>query len=65
MHWLDIFYLSLVITAFTGFALARAYFVHWDGPAQSDRAQADSPAKPAPAQARPKAANAERILEHA
>ena len=55
MHWLDIFYLTLVITAFTGFALTLAYFFHWAGPAQSGSAQVDSPAKPASARAKPKA----------
>jgi hypothetical protein len=65
MHWLDIFYLTLVVTAFTGFALTLAYFFHWAGPAQSGSAQVDSPAKPASARAKPKAPIAERILEHA
>jgi hypothetical protein len=64
MSWVDIFYLTLVITAITGFALALAYFSHGAVQPQAGRGRDDGPPKQAPTQVKPKAP-VERVPEHA
>jgi len=65
MSWVDIFYLTLVIAAFTGFAISLAYFSHRKVQPQAESGRADGLPRPAPAHVRPKAPVVEKIPEHA
>jgi len=66
MSSVDIFYLVLVLCAFTGFAIALAYFSDQDLKFRTARQRAeDQASKPAMKPATPKAAPVERIREHA
>ena len=66
MSSVDIFYLALVVCAFTGFALALAYFSHQDLKVRTARQRAEEDAsKQAAKQPKPKTPVVERTLEHA
>jgi hypothetical protein len=65
MSWVDIFYLTLVLCALSGFAIALAYFSQQDLRYRNERQKAENAAKPAPQPVKPKTPTAEKILEHA
>jgi hypothetical protein len=65
MSWVDIFYLTLVLCALAGFAIALAYYSHQDLRYRTERQRADEAAKPAPKELKPKAPATVKILEHA
>ncbi|MBM3543364.1 MAG: hypothetical protein FJX44_02485 [Alphaproteobacteria bacterium] len=65
MSWVDIFYLTLVLCALSGFAIALAYFSQQDLRYRTERRRAEEAAKPAPQPVKPKTPTAEKILEHA
>lgn len=66
MSWVDIFYLTLVLFAFAGFAIALAYFSHQDLKFRTARQRAEEDAsKQAVKQAKPKVSVVARIPEHA
>ena len=48
MSGIDIFYLSLVLVAFTGYAAALAYFVHADARFRAERGSEPHAARPRP-----------------
>jgi hypothetical protein len=48
MSGIDIFYLSLVVVAFTGYAAALAYFIHADGKFRAARDAAQGRAARSP-----------------
>jgi hypothetical protein len=58
MSGIDIFYLSLVLVAFTGYAAALAYFVHADARFRAERGSE-------PARRAPKAAAAKVMMKAA
>jgi hypothetical protein len=65
MSSVDIFYLTLVICAISGFAVALAYFSHQDLKFRLARQRAeDDAAKPAPKPAKPKVSVVARVPEH-
>ena len=66
MSSVDIFYLALVVCAFTGFGIALAYFSQQDLKFRTARQRAEQEApKPAAKQVKPKAPVVERTLEPA
>jgi hypothetical protein len=66
MSSVDIFYLTLVICAISGFALALAYFSHQDLKFRQARQRAaEDAAKQAAKPAKPKVSVVTRVLEHA
>ena len=66
MSLVDIFYLTLVLCAFTGFAIALAYFSEQNLRFRVARQRAEEEAaKQAPKHVKPKASVVERIPEHA
>lgn len=70
MSWVDIFYLTLVLCALSGFAVALAYYTQQDEGYRASRDKAEETAKPSaaiPAAVKPVAAKpaAAKILEHA
>jgi hypothetical protein len=66
MSWVDIFYLTLVIAAIAGFAIALAYFSQQDLRFRAARQRAEEEAsKQAAKQVKPKPSVVERIPEHA
>jgi hypothetical protein len=66
MSSVDIFYLTLVLCAFAGFAIALAYFSHADLKYRLARQRAEQdPSKQAAKQAKPKVSAAARVPEHA
>ncbi len=66
MSSVDIFYLTLVLCAFAGFAVALAYFSQQDLKFRTARQRAEEEAaKQAAKQVKPRAPAVERIPEHA
>jgi hypothetical protein len=66
MSSVDIFYLILVLCAFTGFAIALAYFSEQDLRFRTARQRAEEEAsRQAAKHVKPKPAVVERVLEHA
>ena len=66
MSSVDIVYLSLVLCAFAGFAIALAYFSHADLKFRRARQRAEEDAaKQAAKPAKPKVSVAARVPEHA
>lgn len=65
MSWVDIFYLTLVLCALSGFAIALAYFSEEDRRFRAERQKAEERAKQAPKQVKPTAPATEKVLEHA
>lgn len=65
MSWVDIFYLTLVLCAFTGFAMALAYFAEQDLKFRTARQRAEDASKQAAKPAKPKVSEVVRIPEHA
>jgi hypothetical protein len=66
MSWVDIFFLTLVVCAFTGFAVALAYFSHQDLKFRLARQRAeDDASKRAAKPAKPKVSVVARVPEHA
>jgi hypothetical protein len=66
MSSVDIFYLTLVVCAISGFALALAYFSHQDLKFRRARQRAaEDASKQAAKTAKPKVAVVARVLEHA
>ena len=66
MSWVDIFYLALVLCAFTGFAIALAYFSEQNRKFRAARQRAElETSKQAVKQVKPKVSVVERIPEHA
>jgi len=62
----DIFYVALVLFAFSGFAIALAYFSHQDHKFRAARQRVEQDAsKPAAKPAQPKAPAVARVPEHA
>jgi hypothetical protein len=66
MSWVDIFYLTLVLCAFTAFAIALAYYAEQDLKFRAARQRAEEDAsKPAAKQAKPDVLVVVRVPEHA
>jgi hypothetical protein len=66
MSSVDIFYLTLVICAISGFAVALAYFSHQDLKFRLARQRAEDGASKQEAKpAKPKVSVVARVLEHA
>lgn len=61
MSWVDIFYLTLVLCALSGFAIALAYYTQQDLKFRTEREKAENAAKPSPKQA----PAVSKVLEHA
>ena len=64
MSWVDIFYLTLVLCALSGFAIALAYYTQQDLKFRTERQKAEE-AKPSPSPSPKQAPAVSKVLEHA